>query len=93
MSISREVSVACPRCAADNVVSVYDSINAARRPDLRAAILDDSLQRLDCVGCGSPLRVSPSLVYLDVPKNEIQFRSRAGSITTARTSSASSPIP
>jgi hypothetical protein len=67
MSILRPLTFHCSACLHPISTGVYDSINAARRPDLREAILADTLHALDCGGCGKPMRVPPSLVYLDIP--------------------------
>lgn len=57
--------VACPGCAAELRVNVYDSVNGDRRPDLRQAILEDRFMRLRCGECGEELRLPPELVYFD----------------------------
>ena len=52
-------------------------------PDLLASLRPDTTADLNIVyGCGAALAAWPgAIVYVDVPKNEIQFRQRAGSVT------------
>jgi hypothetical protein len=56
---------ACPTCGAEVEIQPA-SINADRRPDLRAAILDGSLSTQACRACGEKLGFEPRLTYLDV---------------------------
>lgn len=56
----------CPVCGTTVKFDVVMSVNADRRPDLRAAILDESFQREPCPSCGTSFRVAPDLNYLDV---------------------------
>lgn len=65
MSILRPIVVDCPNCEETYEIEVLDSINADRRGDLRAAILDDSLQVVTCPHCGTETRVDPIFNYLD----------------------------
>lgn len=65
MSIFRPVQVPCPLCAENVAFDVARSVNAGRRPELRAAILDGSFQREACPHCGTVFRVDPSLTYAD----------------------------
>src|SRR5260370_25538495 len=58
----------CPACAEDLELEVAYSVNAARRPDLRQAILDGTLQRETCIECGATFRLEPELTYLDVSR-------------------------
>lgn len=65
MSRTRQASVTCPGCEARLGVVTYSSVNADRHPELRAAVLDGSLQRVACA-CGVTVRIGPELSYLDV---------------------------
>ncbi|MBX3605417.1 MAG: CpXC domain-containing protein [Piscinibacter sp.] len=56
---------ACTSCGAGIEMAIVSSINADRRGDLRAAVVDDSYQRGSCPSCLAPYRVEPELTYLD----------------------------
>jgi hypothetical protein len=66
MSLFNRAAVTCPVCDAVTEGDVVASVNADRRPDLRAAIIDGSFQAVPCVSCGATLRLPPNLTYLDV---------------------------
>lgn len=66
MSLFNSVNVACPGCGTVRTFDLVASVNADRRPDLRAAILDGSFQKQVCDGCGSTFRPPPALTYVDV---------------------------
>lgn len=70
MSIFHTVSLSCPHCAQSVDFEACDSVNADRRPDLRAAILEGSFQRMDCPHCGRSFRAAPQLTYLDVGRGQ-----------------------
>lgn len=70
MSVFEKTDVTCPRCAAAVRFDLVHSVNAARRPDLRAAILDRSFQRQTCPGCAFAFRMAPRFTYLDVVRKQ-----------------------
>ncbi|HIV70059.1 MAG TPA: CpXC domain-containing protein [Candidatus Aquabacterium excrementipullorum] len=70
MSIFHHVQAACGHCGQRNDVARTASVNAGRRPDLRAAILDGSFQRETCVSCGTVLRLPPHLTYIDMARGQ-----------------------
>lgn len=70
MSIFHTVSLSCPHCAQAVAFEACDSVNADRRPDLRAAILDGSFQRMACPHCAKSFRAAPQLTYLDVGRGQ-----------------------
>lgn len=65
MSRTRQASVTCPGCGGRIGLETFSSVNADRHPELRAAVLDGSLQRAGCA-CGVTVRIGPELSYLDV---------------------------
>lgn len=68
MSVFRTLATTCPSChQAFNFETVY-SVNADRRPDLRDAILDGSLQQTRCPACDTAFRVDPEFTYLNLDR-------------------------
>lgn len=70
MSIFHPVQAICGQCGHTNEVQRTASVNADRRPDLRAAILDGSFQQESCGQCGTVLRIPPHLTYLDMARKQ-----------------------
>jgi hypothetical protein len=70
MSIIENEEETCPGCGQALRVDVIHSINGHRRPDLRAAILDDTLQRARCPHCEATFRVAPRFSYVDATRGE-----------------------
>lgn len=70
MSIFRTTALKCPACgSAVDFEAVY-SVNADRRPDLRAAILDETFQEKDCPSCGESFRLDPDFNLLDTQRRQ-----------------------
>jgi len=65
MSVIENQTLPCPNCSTEQEAPDFLSINGARRPDLRAAILQDTLGRGVCAACGQGWRVPPSFCYFD----------------------------
>ena len=68
MSIFHSATLICPHCGSENEIERVASVNAGRRPDLRAAILDRSFQAITCESCAAPLRLPPHLTYVDMAR-------------------------
>src|SRR4051794_842720 len=66
MSMFRTMPVTCPECGTAVEFNAVFSVNADRRPDLRAAILDGSFQRQPCPRCGKTFRLDPEMAYADL---------------------------
>ena len=70
MSVFQSIEVPCPSCSTSVPFELVHSVNAARRPDLRVAILDRSFQRQACPACGYTFRMEPEFTYLDVGRKQ-----------------------
>jgi ribosomal protein S27AE len=66
MSIFHTAEATCPNCGTVSEFELVASVNADRRPDLRAAILDRSFQAEACPKCGTQMRLAPHFSYLDL---------------------------
>jgi hypothetical protein len=60
----------CPKCQEPVEFGLAASVNADRRPDFRAAILDRSFQRGTCPNCSHSFRVEPELTYMDAGRKQ-----------------------
>ncbi|MCV2864952.1 CpXC domain-containing protein [Defluviimonas sp. WL0075] len=65
MSMFSTLPVACPNCGTENEMDIFQSVNADRRPDLKAAILDGRFQTKPCTSCATEFRPDPDFNYLD----------------------------
>ncbi|WP_077035917.1 CpXC domain-containing protein [Pelomonas sp. KK5] len=70
MSLFQTTDAACPSCGKPVQFDLVASLNADRRPDLRAAILDGSFQRETCPHCGTAFRLEPSFNYIDQARGQ-----------------------
>jgi len=64
------VQATCDRCRTRTSFNLAASVNADRRPDLRAAILAGTFQAESCPGCGAALRLPVHLSYLDLGRGQ-----------------------
>ncbi len=70
MSIMNDITVTCPSCAEQITVTLAESVNADRRPDLRQQIIEGSFQAVSCTSCGAEFMLDPVLNYLDMGRGQ-----------------------
>jgi hypothetical protein len=70
MSLFYPAKAKCFKCSTETEVQLAASVNAERRPDLRAAILDRSFQATDCPNCGTRMRLPAHMSYTDQKRGE-----------------------
>jgi hypothetical protein len=70
MSMFNQATMPCPVCGTPRTFDLVASVNADRRPDLRAAIMDGSFQREKCDSCGRTFRTQPLMTYLDMARGQ-----------------------
>lgn len=68
MSISKTVNICCPSCGTHQDVELYDSINVQADPQLKDALMQNQLNRVDCIDCTACFRVDMPLLYNDPGK-------------------------
>lgn len=65
MSQKRTHEIACPLCGREQEVDLWDSIAVDEEPELRAALLANRVNRVECAGCKKSFRIDKPLVYHD----------------------------
>jgi hypothetical protein len=70
MSMFNQATMPCPVCGTPRTFDLVASVNADRRPDLRAAIMSGSFQSEKCDSCGSTFRPQPLMTYLDMGRHQ-----------------------
>jgi hypothetical protein len=70
MSMFDTATATCPNCGAEAELEVVLSVNADRRPDLRAEILDGTFQAVACAKCGTRMRLEPEFVFFDLGRRQ-----------------------
>lgn len=55
----------CPYCMSEEVVTLWDRLDAREDPDLKQRLLRKELQVLDCQNCGRRFVLGEPLLYLD----------------------------
>ncbi len=70
MSIFIPAKATCTGCGMEVETRLAASVNADRRPDLRAEILDGTFQAMACPGCGARMRLPAHLTYIDMARGQ-----------------------
>ena len=70
MSRSNTYTIACPSCGRQQDVELYEAINVETDPELKMALMENRLNRVECRDCDASFRVDMPLLYND-PKNKI----------------------
>lgn len=70
MSIFVDVTASCAACGTKKEVALAASVNADRRPDLRAEIIEGVFQATDCPNCGARMRLPAHLTYIDMARGQ-----------------------
>src|SRR5579871_4570854 len=64
MSLFSTIETECPACGVTSRYELAFSVNADRRPELRAQMLHRTFQRLTCPACGQLFRIEPQFTYI-----------------------------
>ncbi len=57
--------IQCPQCGAEQEAELYDAINVTEAPLLREALMNNTLNQVECPHCGFAFRVDKRLLYHD----------------------------
>lgn len=69
MSAQKTYPIRCPRCRQEQKVELYDSINVSQQPELKTALFENRLNRIQCESCGASFRIDKPLLYHDPDRN------------------------
>lgn len=69
MSTRKTYPIRCPQCGHEQKVELYDSINVAQQPELKTALFENRLNRIQCESCEASFRVDKPLLYHDSDRN------------------------
>ena len=69
MSARKTYSIRCPKCRHEQKVELYESINVAQQPELKTALFENRLNRVQCESCDASFRVDKPLLYHDADRN------------------------
>ncbi len=65
MSARKTYTIRCPHCEREQTVELYDTVNVSQEPDLKTALYENRLNRVECPGCDAVFRVDKPLLYHD----------------------------
>ena len=69
MSALKTFPIRCPECGAEQMTELYDSINVAQNPELKTALFENTLNRIQCSRCDASFRIDKPLLYHDPDRN------------------------
>lgn len=72
MSRSKQYRITCPSCGAGQEVELYEAVNVVTDPQLKTALMQNWLNRVECPDCDTSFRVDLPLLYSD-PQNNIMI--------------------
>lgn len=69
MSEQKTYNIRCPQCDHTQNVTLYDSVNVAQEPELKNALFENRLNRVQCEDCDAEFRIDKPLLYHDADRN------------------------
>ncbi|MCU0857638.1 MAG: CpXC domain-containing protein [Pontiellaceae bacterium] len=69
MSSQTTYNIRCPQCGHQQTAELYDSIDAAKNPELKTALFENRLNRVLCTSCEEAFRIDKPLLYHDSARN------------------------
>lgn len=70
MSNHKTFNIKCPSCGSQQDVELHEVVNMAVEPELKQALLENQLNRVECIDCDANFRIDMPLLYSD-PENNI----------------------
>ena len=67
--MSKTFNIKCPSCGVPQDVELHEAVNVAAEPELKQALLENRLNRIECIDCDASFRVDMPLLYSDPEHN------------------------
>ena len=68
MSQKKSYSIRCPKCAQEQAVELFESVNVTDAPTLREELMQNQLNAVTCAGCAFTFQVHKPLLYHDAAR-------------------------
>ena len=65
MSQKKPYNIRCPKCAQEQEIELFESVNVTAEPGLREALMHNQLNSVTCAGCAFTFQVHKPLLYHD----------------------------
>jgi hypothetical protein len=69
MSNSKHFNIQCPACGVQQEVELCEAVNVAESPELKKALMENRLNRIECTDCDANFRVDLPMLYTDPQHN------------------------
>ncbi len=69
MSTRKTYSIRCPQCQHEQQAELYEAVNVAQQPELKTALFENRLNRVQCASCEASFRIDKPLLYHDADRN------------------------
>lgn len=67
--MSKTFNIKCPSCGVHQDADLYEAVNVGAEPELKQALLENRLNRIDCMDCEASFRIDLPLLYSDLQHN------------------------
>jgi len=68
MSQTKQYNIRCPKCAREQAVELFESVNVTIEPALREDLMQNRLNAVTCAGCAFTFQVHKPLLYHDAAR-------------------------
>jgi hypothetical protein len=69
MSEKKTYAIRCPQCGHEQNVELYETIDVTQQPELKTALFENRLNRVQCESCSASFRLDKPLLYYDPDRN------------------------
>ena len=63
--MTKTFTIKCPSCGVSQEIELHESVNVSAEPALKKELLENRLNRVECIDCESSFRIDMPLLYSD----------------------------